>query len=238
MDKQDITLVKQRVTVFCSGSLLFTPDLAAKAKELIPEKSVISSEVPGMPLQWGNPWALVWEVDGKQAKLAFQPERIDMECILEKTLDCVEINKFLSKAILYITLIQQEFQLGKFTRIAYAPMYALERPECMVAVWHRVLGAVCFKDGLPAEKAARYNVITETTLNSNKIKSNRMVTVSEGEHTITNDNAVTNAVPVCIIDLDINTLANQQYSFNEEDLKEYLSQSVVMADKMLDDILK
>lgn len=137
--KERMTILQLRSTIFMQRNIGYTPDVSNQFRSLlIPTAKVYGIPQPGVPVlgvnptapQYGMPWRLFSKTDdGKEYNIAFQPGKIDIILALSMVMsydDSLE-KDFCKQSIEWFARILGIDESAAISRIAYAPLYAIEK---------------------------------------------------------------------------------------------------------------
>lgn len=231
-------VVQMRGTIFFQQIIGYTPENAAKYKQLLmPEGKVTGIPQVGIPIQGANPFApqygMPWQLVNESIQISFFPNKIDIVCEKEGV--------FGKNDAEFLRLCTEKFSKFKLdgdfpiNRLAYAPLFSITVTEKMQSreFWQRILKQISYK-GVPFQNI-EYNYLLKNivNINSKEVEMNFLHQLSDGYH-ITNGQKDSDCV---LIKLDINTVPEKPYSFEVKDISAFYSKSIDWEKELIDNIL-
>lgn len=228
-------IVQQRATIFMSQSIMYTPENAAKFKQLLlPQaKELIVANVPPqvsitMAPQYGMPWQLVEDVDGCIFRVMFLPNKIDI--VQEKDGDFGSADKdFIEFSIDKFNELKKEIS-GSIDRMAYSPTvsYAVNEATSSSDFWNELLKRTTVK-GIPFQNIGLTYLLKRIEyINNKEVEINFLHQFSDGFH-LTDNKKDADCV---LFTLDINTVSDRSYEFGIDDLCDFLKKSMIWAKEL------
>ncbi len=243
-------IVQQRGTIFINQIIGYTPENEKKFKSLLLPDGVVSAIRPSIqqggvvaplpltiPPQFGMPWQLRKElgesVDGSKQDLciSFFPGKVDI--VLNKVGDIGEIDNYL------LNLCKEQFRVLReesfeVTRLAYCPLYSLVVNSSILAedYWKLSLKKTSSM-GIPMQnRELSYVLKNDEIINGKPITMNFLHQIKDGYH-------VTKGIKdadCILISLDINSVAENSYRFEVNDMNEFWALCPRWTAKLLDNI--
>ena len=230
-------IVQQRATIFMSQSIMYTPENAAKFKQLLlpKAKELIVANVPpqvanSMAPQYGMPWQLVDEAQGCIYRVMFLPNKIDI--IQEKEGDFGSVDKdFIGLSIDKFKALKNEIS-GAIGRMAYSPVisFAVNEETSSSDFWNEFLKRMSIK-GIPFQNIGlTYLLKRIENINNKNVEVNFLHQYTDGFH-LTDNKKDADCV---LFTLDINTVSDKSYEFEIEDLCDFFKKSMNWAKELTD----
>ena len=239
-------IVQLRGTIFLPSTIGYTPENEKHFRELLLPSSLCYGIIqPGIQTQGLNPnmlqpqYGMAWRLnkteDGKQYNIVFLPGKIDI--ILDLDIDYKEDEEknFCSFCTSCFSKILENQRGQLVSRIAFAPLYALSAEECN---WHRFLRQT-MNDGLQMQDINLSYVLKENLEISSdkKIVLNLLHNISDGYQVRVVDGS--NMVfPVMLLQLDLNSIPEQNIEFNRGDIELYFSIILKIKNNIISNVTK
>lgn len=222
-------IVQQRATIFMSQSIMYTPENAAKFKQLLlPEaKELIVANVPphvanSMAPQYGMPWQLMDDAHGCICRVMFMPNKIDI--VQEKDGEFGSADKdFIGFSIQKFIALKNEIS-GAIYRMAYSPVisFAVNEETSSLDFWNEFLKRITVK-GIPFQNIGlTYLLKRIENINNKEVEVNFLHQYTDGFH-LTDNKKDSDCV---LFTLDINTVSDKSYEFGIDDLCDFLKKSM------------
>lgn len=224
-------IVQKRATIFVPQNIMYTPDNAAKFKQMLLPKArelqVTNANVPpqianSLVPQYGMPWQLVDDTHGCINRVVFLPNKIDI--VQEKDGDWGSVDvDFIGFCMDKFRALKDEIP-GHIFRMAYSPiiMFAINEETTSSDFWNEFLKRTTVK-GVPFQNIGLTFLLKRIeNINNKDVAINFLHQYSDGYH-VTNNKKDADCV---LFTLDINTVAEQAYQFEIEDLSDFLSKSL------------
>lgn len=226
-----INIVQLRSTIFLPQNIGYTPENANKFMvATISDGNVYSIVQPGMPTadvvnpslpQYGMPWRIFKKSEkGDEYNIAFQFGKIDI--ILAKKTPCdsdVE-EKFCVESIKWFSNILDTLEPNTFvTRLAYAPLYAINKNAANSDdFWNKLLGKAFYDETKPQDINLSFLLKRSFNVGNRTLKVNLFHNIFDGMVTKVVNGKPLQGAPVILFQLDLNSVPEQALDLKKEDL--------------------
>ncbi len=244
--KDKLITVQLRSTIFLQQNIGYTPENAAKFKDLLmPDSKIYGISQPGVPMlgvnpnmpQYGMPWRLFYKSPkGEEYNIAFQPGKIDIVLAKEVSYDGVIEKEFCEQSIKWFSAILQTQGNIVATRIAYAPLYAIKNDgEEKNPIWNNLLKKTFF-DGVQSQDI-NLSFLLKSVINigGNDIQMNLLHNIFDGNQ-IKNENGVQSVHKVLLFQLDLNSIPEENLSLGEDGLTDFFNNILDIKCNLIDNV--
>lgn len=208
-----------RATIFVPQFIGYSADNKEKLKDLLPGAQILAAGFvppmanPNFPL-FAIPDGIPWQMVRDDFSIQFFPNKIDIvqnKILLKED----EEDFFKNNAIDVFEKIMKIYDIKTAKRLAYAPIYAIDNSEdfSVEEYLNKLVNISSFMEKSPQEIVLNINYKIEYK----GFHMNFLSKISEGTKSMTKDS---NVISKCVvIDLDLNTIAEEVKDFNIDNIK-------------------
>ena len=244
--KELMTTVQLRSTIFVQQNFGYTPETAKEfASLLLPGAKECGIAQPGVPMlgvnptmpQYGLSWRLFKRVEGEgEYNIAFQPGKIDIILTKESAyLDDAE-TAFCKKSIDWFKKILSKHSQLKVLRIAYAPLYAIQRNGVGdMSFWGNFLRKPVI-DGTQAQDVnLQFLLKRPIDFGGRKVQMNLLHQFFDGTQTKTNGDTM-EVRDVLLVQLDLNSVPEKILDFGGDDVATFFDGIISVKNTLIDNV--
>ncbi len=241
-----MVIVQLRGTIFVPLNVSYTPENAAKFRELLlpdaraynaiaPER-IVPGVNPNTP-QYGMPWRLFKKVDNEgDYNIVFLPDKIDI--ILNKDVrygDDTESN-FCKKCIDWFTKILLALGNPSVSRIAYAPLYAIRLDKLSSDyVWSKWLKGSTVNGSTMQDINLNYLLKREVCFSDRKIQMNLVHNITDGIQVLQGEEG--NPVhKVVLVQFDLNSIPESPLTLDCSGIKVFFEGILGVKNNLVDNV--
>ena len=232
-----------RGTIFIPENLGFNPSMAETLKQLLMPTGQIQGlasimapqpmfvPISNMPL--GMPWVIQTQEGDIANMIMFMPGKIDIVRNCDVTYGNEDEQNFIIQCEAFIKAITSQFKT-KLSRIAYAPTFVIDQSDSQ-NLWDNILHIKSL-DGLPiVDRNISFLLKKEISLNDRNIQINLLHTISDGMQTKVSNGQQINR-KVSLVQLDINTVPEVNYQFEDADISPFFSEALDIKNKLVNNL--
>lgn len=241
--KEDIKIGQLRGTIFIPENLGFNPSLAETLRQLLMPAGQIQglasivapqpmfAPISNMPL--GMPWVIQNQEGDVTDMIMFMPGKIDIVQNCDMMYDNEYERSFINQCDTLIKAVVSQFKT-KLSRIAYAPMYVIDKSDSQ-NLWEKILH-INSLDNLPIfDRNLSFLLKKEISFNDKNIQLNLLHTISDGMQTKVSNGQQTNR-EVSLVQLDINTVPDVNYQFEDADISPFFSKVLDIRNELVNNL--
>lgn len=242
--KDKILTVQLRSTIFLPQNIGYTPQNADKFKNaLMPEGKIYGISQPSMPIlgvnpnlpQYGMPWRIFHKLDHGEYNIAFQPGKIDIILAKEVSYNDEIEKKFCRKSIEWFSKILDIHGGITATRIAYAPLYAISNDDDINYIWNILLRKPAFNGIQSQDINLSFLLKRIINIGGKEIQINLLHNIFDGNK-IKSENGVTTVKKVLMLQLDLNTMAEDILNLGCQDISEFFNNILEIRNKLIENV--
>lgn len=243
----NMVIVQLRSTIFLQQNIGYTPENAAQFQILLlPNSKVYGIPQPGVPMlginptipQYGLPWRIFEKCeDGSEYNIAFQPGKIDI--ILAKEADYntnIEV-KFCQQSIMWFNKILDALEGHLVTRIAYAPLYAINKDGRYSgdAFWDSILKKTVFDGTQMQDVNLQFLLKQLIKFGDREIHMNLLYNLFDGKQSKTVDNNLV-IKDVLLMQLDLNSIPEIILNIDKKGVADFFNAILEIKDKLIENV--
>lgn len=242
-----MVIVQLRSTIFLQQNIGYTPENAAKFQALLlPNSKVYGIPQPGVPMlgvnpiipQYGLPWRIFEKSeDGSEYNIAFQPGKIDIILAKEADYNTNIEEKFCQKSITWFNIILDALNGLFVTRIAYAPLYAINKDGRYAgdAFWNCLLKKTVFDGTQMQDVNLQFLLKQLIKFGDREIQMNLLYNIFDGKQSKTVDNnPVIN--DVLLMQLDLNSIPEIILNMDKKGVADFFNAILEIKNKLIENV--
>lgn len=228
-------ILQLRATAFITRNIGYRPEIANEIKKILDLDGQIEGfPMPGFPVNTFNPkepqldmpWSLV-KLRGTDTtyKVNFLPGKIDIIVNHEEEYNIDVERKFLKQCSNWFIQICEKYDV-KPSRLAYAPLFVIisEKDLDLDNRWEKLVTLSSFNGSLVQDLNLSFNYKIEFELADKAVQLNLYHHIYDGTQTIQHKKDSKTTHRVIMLQLDLNTIASEDYSFSSKDLISFFNE--------------
>ena len=241
-----MSIAQLRGTIFIPQTISFTPESASMYSELIlpgakaynatPPELIAPGLNPNTP-QYGAPWRL-FKKCGEEGEynIVFLSGKIDIILTKDDKYESEIEESFCNKCIEWFKAILLQNQDSVVSRIAYAPMYAIEHEDRNLdTIWGHLLKNTMIDGTLMQDVNLSFLLKRQLTFNSRDIQMNLLYNISDGmKIKQIGDSQETQSV--VLLQLDMNSISESPLKMNSDGIADFFHGILKIKERLIDDV--